>query len=160
MRSMICYRKAAVERAMKVQEVILRAMAKKITWWQAAEIIGLSDRSMRRWRERYEEFGYDGLFDRRQGKPSPKRVPVALVEEVLGLYRDRYFDLNVRHFQEKLQHEHQDRAELHLGEAGVARCRTGEARAQARSASPAASAAASARHAVAHRWQPSPLVSG
>src|SRR5438309_773114 len=106
MRSMICYRKAAVERAMKVQEVILRATAKKITWWQAAEIIGLSDRSMRRWRERYEEFGYDGLFDRRQGKPSPKRVPVALVEEVLGLYRDRYFDLNVRHFHEKLHSEH------------------------------------------------------
>ena len=43
MRSMICYRKAAVERAMKVQEVILRAMAKKITWWQAAEILGPSD---------------------------------------------------------------------------------------------------------------------
>jgi transposase len=85
---MICYRKAAVERAMKVQEVILRAMAKKITWWQAAEIIGISDRSMRRWRERYEEFGYDGLFDRRQGKPSPKRLPVAVVEQVLGLYRD------------------------------------------------------------------------
>jgi transposase len=103
---MIFYRKAAVERAMKVQEVILRAMAKKITWWQAAEILGLSDRSMRRWRERYDEFGYDGLFDRRQGKPSPKRVPVALVEQVLGLYRDRYFDLNVRHFHEKLAAEH------------------------------------------------------
>jgi hypothetical protein len=71
---MICYPKAAMERAMKVQEVILRAMAKKITWWQAAEILGISDRHMRRWRERYEEFGYDGLFDRRQGKPSPKRV--------------------------------------------------------------------------------------
>jgi PleD family two-component response regulator len=43
MPSMICYPKAAVERAMKkVQEVILRAMAKKITWWQAAEIIGIS----------------------------------------------------------------------------------------------------------------------
>src|SRR6267154_1245554 len=96
MRSMFCYRKAAVERTMKVQEVILRAMAKRITWWQAAEIIGISDRSMRRWRERYEEFGYDGLFDRRQGKPSPKRVEV--VEQVLGLYRDRYFALNVRHF--------------------------------------------------------------
>jgi transposase len=106
MRSMFCYSKAAVERAMKVQEVILRAMAKKITWWQAAEIIGISDRSMRRWRERYEEFGYDGLFDRRQGKPSPKRVPVALVEQVLGLYRDCYFDLNVRHFHEKLHREH------------------------------------------------------
>jgi transposase len=103
---MFCYRKAAVERAMKVQEVILRAMAKKITWWQAAEIIGISDRQMRRWRERYEEFGYDGLFDRRQGKPSPKRVPVAQVEQVLGLYRDRYFDLNVRHFHEKLHSDH------------------------------------------------------
>jgi transposase len=106
MQSMFFYTKAAVERAMKVQEVILRAMAKKITWWQAAEILGLSDRSMRRWRERYQEFGYDGLFDRRQGKPSPKRVPVAVVEQVLGLYRDRYFDLNVRHFHEKLAAEH------------------------------------------------------
>src|SRR5947207_3107735 len=107
MRSMFSYPKAAMERAMKVQEVILRAMAKKITWWQAAEIIGISDRQLRRWRVSYEEFGYDGLFDRRQCKPSPERVPVARVEQVLGLYRDRYFDLNVRHFQEKLQHEHQ-----------------------------------------------------
>ena len=101
------YSKAAVERAMKVQEVILRALAKKITWWQAAEIIGISDRHMRRWRERYEKFGYDGLFDRRRGQPSPKRVPLAMVEQVLGLYRDRYFDLNVRHFHEKLGTEHQ-----------------------------------------------------
>jgi len=68
MQSMFCYRKAAVERAMKVQEVILRAMAKKITWWQAAEIIGISDRQMRRWRERYEGFGFRGLFDRRRGE--------------------------------------------------------------------------------------------
>jgi hypothetical protein len=52
MQSMFCYPKAAVERAMKVQEVILRAMAKKITWWQAAEIIGISDRQMRRWHVR------------------------------------------------------------------------------------------------------------
>ena len=52
---MFSYPKAAMERAMKVQEVILRAMAKKITWWQAAEIIGISERHMRRWRERYEE---------------------------------------------------------------------------------------------------------
>src|SRR5246127_5356397 len=107
MAGMFCYPKAAMERAMKVQEVILRAMAKKITWWQAAEIIGISDRQMRRWRERYEEFGYDGLFDRRRGKPSPKRVPLGLVEQVLGLYRDRYHDLNVRHFHEKLRDEHE-----------------------------------------------------
>ena len=43
---MVAYSKAAVERAMKVQEVILRAIAKRITWWQAAEIIGVSDRQM------------------------------------------------------------------------------------------------------------------
>src|SRR6202163_2516922 len=107
MGSMISYTRAAMERAMKVQEVILRAAAKKITWWQAAEIIGISDRQMRRWRERYEGFGFRGLFDRRRGKPSPKRVPVAVVEKVLELYRERYFDLNVRHFHEKLQEEHQ-----------------------------------------------------
>jgi transposase len=106
MQSMVVYSKAAVERAMKVQEVILRAMAKKITWWQAAEIIGISDRQMRRWHERLEEFGYEGLFDRRRGQPSPKRVPLATVEQVLGLYRDRYFDLNVQHFHEKLEAQH------------------------------------------------------
>jgi transposase len=88
---------------MKIQEVILRALAKKITWCQAAEIIGISDRSMRRWRKRYEEHGYDGLLDRRRGKPSPKRVPLARAEEVLRLYPEKYADLNVRHFHEKLQ---------------------------------------------------------
>ena len=103
---MFSYTQAAMERTMKVQEVILRAMAKKITWWQAAEIIGISDRQMRRWHERYEEFGFRGLFDRRRGKPSPKKVPLAVVEKVLGLYREKYFDLNVRHFHEKLQAEH------------------------------------------------------
>ena len=103
------YPESAVERAMKLQEVILRAMAKKITWWQAAEIIGISDRQMRRWYQRYQQFGYDGLYDRRRGRPSPKRVPVETVEQVLGLYREKYFDLNVRHFREKLVEEHQIR---------------------------------------------------
>jgi transposase len=107
MQGMVSYTKAAMERAMKVQEVILRAAAKKITWWQAAEIIGISDRQMRRWRERYEEFGFRGLFDRRRGKPSPKKVPLAKVERVLELYREQYFDLNLRHFHEKLISEHQ-----------------------------------------------------
>src|SRR5438477_12747040 len=58
---------------------------------------------MRRWRERYQKHGYDGLFDRRVGKPSPKRVPVETVERVLALYQEKYFDLNVRHFHEKLR---------------------------------------------------------
>ena len=51
----------------EVREVLLQAMAKKITWWQAAEIIGVIARTMRRWRERLEEHGYDGLADRREG---------------------------------------------------------------------------------------------
>ncbi len=100
------YPRAAVERAMKVQEVILRAMAKKITWWQAAEIVGMSDRQMRRLRWRYENYGYDGLLDRRRGRPSERRVPLALAEQVLGLYREKYYDLNVRHFHEKLGEQH------------------------------------------------------
>jgi transposase len=100
------YLRAAVERAMKIQEVILRAVAKKITWTQAGEIIGLCERQMRRWKERYEEFGYDGLFDRRLGKPSPKRVPLKTVEEILRLYQEQYADFNVRHFHEKLREKH------------------------------------------------------
>jgi hypothetical protein len=57
-----------MERAMEIQEVRLRAMARKITWFQAAEILGFTDRHLRRIGERYQEFGYDGLFDRRRGQ--------------------------------------------------------------------------------------------
>jgi transposase len=92
---------------MKVQEVILRAMAGKLKWWEAAEIIGVTDRTMRRWRQRYQEHGYDGLYDYRSGQPSPKRMPMKTLEMVLQLYREKYFDFNVRHFHEKLQEEHQ-----------------------------------------------------
>jgi len=91
---------------MKVQEVILKAMAGSLKWWEAAEIIGVSDRTMRRWRERYEEDGYDGLYDHRKHRPSPKRVPLKTAEKVLQLYREKYFDFNVRHFCEKLVEEH------------------------------------------------------
>jgi len=105
MQSMEAYPRAAMERAMKVQDVMLQAMAKRITWWQAAEILGISDRHMRRWRERYVEEGYNGLLDRRRGQPSRRRVPVATVEKVFALYREKYFDLNVQHFHEKLQAE-------------------------------------------------------
>ena len=91
---------------MKLQDVLLKAMAKQITWWQAAEIIGVSDRTMRRWRERLETDGYKGLADRRKGKPSFRRVPLATCEEVLRLYREVYPDLNVRHFHQKVREEH------------------------------------------------------
>ncbi len=101
---------AAVERAMKLQDVMLRAMAKRITWFQAAEILGISCRQMQRWKTRFEHEGYEGLFDRRRGLPSPKRVPLETVETVLRLYQEQYFDFNVRHFHEKLSSEH----DIHL----------------------------------------------
>src|SRR5579872_3874315 len=95
-----------MERMMKVQDVLLKAMAKKITWWSAAEILGVSDRTMRRWHERLEKHGYVGLGDRRKGKPSPKRIPLEAMEELLRLYREKYYDPNMRHFHEKLRDEH------------------------------------------------------
>jgi len=91
---------------MKIQEVILKAMAGKLKWWEAAEIIGVTDRTMRRWRERYQEHGYSGLWDYRKRSPSPKRIAVEVLERVLQLYREKYFDFNVRHFHEKLTEEH------------------------------------------------------
>jgi transposase len=100
------YSAAEMERMMKVQDVLLKAMAKKITWWAAAEILGVTDRTMRRWRSRLEEGGYSGLADRRKGKPSAQRIPLATVEKVLGLYKETYYDLNIRHFHEKLRDKH------------------------------------------------------
>ena len=100
------YSVAEMERMMKVQDVLLKAMAKKITWWAAAEILGVTDRTMRRWRERMEADGYAGLADRRKGKPSSQRIPLAVVEEVLRLYKETYYDLNIRHFHEKLRELH------------------------------------------------------
>jgi hypothetical protein len=91
---------------MKLQDVILKAMAKKISWLDAAEIIGVCDRTMRRMREGYQKFGYDGLRDGRSGKQCSHRVPMDTAEEVLRLYREVYFDLNIRHFHEKLRDEH------------------------------------------------------
>jgi transposase len=88
---------------MKLQDVILKAMAKSLTWVEAAEIAGMSVRNMQRMRQRYQEDGYNGLFDQRRGKRSIHRIPMETAERVLALYRDQYFDLNVRHFHEKLK---------------------------------------------------------
>jgi transposase len=97
---------AETERMMKAQEVILKAAAGKLKWWEAAEIMGVTDRTMRRWRERLNEHGYSGLWDYRKRQPSPKRVPMQAVEQVLQLYREKYFDFNVQHFHEKLRQVH------------------------------------------------------
>lgn len=91
---------------MKREEILLRAYARKINWIEAADILGMSYRHLQRVREAYERAGFDGLHDKRAGKESPRRIPVATVEEVLMLYRETYFDFNVRHFHEKLREEH------------------------------------------------------
>jgi hypothetical protein len=100
------YSGAAWERAMKREEIILRAYAKKLTWIEAAEILGMSDRHLRRLRDAYERVGFNGLHDARAGRESSRRIPVAVVEEVLMLYRETYFDFNVAHFHEKLVEKH------------------------------------------------------
>lgn len=91
---------------MKLQDVILKAMAKKIRWIDAAEIAGMSVRNMQRKRQDYIEHGYTGLFDQRRGKRSIQRIPMETAEKVLELYQSTYFDLSVRHFHEKLGSEH------------------------------------------------------
>src|SRR5262245_44532564 len=101
------YSRPAVERAMTIQQVLLRAMSGQYSWLQAAEILGMNPRSVRRWRDRYERFGYDGLLDRRRGTPSPRRAPLAEVEKVLRLFRERYNGFNSRHFHEIARREHQ-----------------------------------------------------
>lgn len=100
------YPPGAVERAMKVYEVITRALAGQLSWIQAAEILGRSPRSIRRLRWLLQHRGYDGLFDRRRQTPSPKRAPVAEVARLLALYRDRYQGFNVRHFHQLARRQH------------------------------------------------------
>jgi transposase len=90
---------------MKVEEVILRAVSGQITFWQAARILRMSPRHLRRVMQRYRHSGFDGLLDRRKGRPSTKRVPWVVAEQVLRLYREKYFDFSVRHFHEKLREE-------------------------------------------------------
>ena len=100
------YPPVALERAMTIREVVLRAMSGEITWIQAAEIIGCTPRSLRRWRGRFARDGYFGLLDRRRGRPSPRRAPFADVERFLRLYREHYAGFNARHFYQIARREH------------------------------------------------------
>jgi transposase len=100
------YPAAAWERAMDVQAVILKALSGELHWFRAAEILGMHPRSLRRWRERYEQHGYHGLLDKRGQRPSERRVPLAEVERILRLYREQYVGFNIRHFHEIVRREH------------------------------------------------------
>jgi transposase len=102
---MECYSQAAWEWAMRMQDVILRAISGEIHWFQAADILQMTPRNLRRWRERYERWGYNGLVDQRRC-PSKHRVPIPQLERVLQLYRERYCGFNGRHFHEIVRREH------------------------------------------------------
>ena len=97
---------SALERSMKVREVIFRAIRGEYTWLQASEILGMSPRSVRRWRLRMERHGYAGLIDMRRGIPSPRRAPVEEVRRILKLYSETYRGYNARHFYQTVKREH------------------------------------------------------
>ena len=90
----------------KFESVLDRVEARALSQVQAAEILGMSDRSFRRYRDRYAEEGLSGLFDRRLGKASAKRVPVDEIDWMLEQYRTHYCGWTVKHFHDRLQTHH------------------------------------------------------
>lgn len=96
------------ERAMRMHELLVRTLAGEFSWIEAAERMGVTARTMRRWRVRLEHFGEDGLVDRRC-RPSPRKVPGRIIQWIVRQYKSRYRGFNVRHFHAVLRREHQFR---------------------------------------------------
>jgi len=90
----------------KFRDVLSRWERGDLSMMEAGELLGMSERQFRRYRDRYEEDGLDGLFDRRLGRPSPKRVPSADARLMLELYGEVYRGWNVKHFHEHLVRDH------------------------------------------------------
>lgn len=88
------------------REIVVKAIAGELSWVAAARILGVSDRHMRRMRERYEEWGVDGLRDGRAGQPRTRRVSADTIAEVCRLKRDVYPDFSMKHFHEKVTETH------------------------------------------------------
>ncbi len=120
------YTAVAVERAMKVQQVIMQALSGAISWVHAAEILGLEPRRVRRWRARFEAGGPVALYDRRRQRPSRRTAPALEVQRILRLYRERFAGWNVRHCYRFARRDHAVRlsyrfVKLALQEAGLVR---------------------------------------
>ena len=90
---------------MKLQDVILKAIAKKITWLDAADIAGFSARTMDSLRQKYAAFGYDGLYDQHGRRRIVHRIPLPVAERVLALYQHSYAGMNPWRFHQKLRSE-------------------------------------------------------
>ena len=104
---------------MTKHEVLMRAIAKEITWIQAAQICGISDRQMRRLKREFERRGYEAVIDQRGRTLRRQRIALATLEQVCALKRERYADFSVQHFWEKLTAEH-GTAISHLDQADLA----------------------------------------
>ncbi|MDP6406289.1 MAG: ISNCY family transposase [Alphaproteobacteria bacterium] len=91
---------------MKFEEILERTSLRELSQWEAASVLGVSERTFRRWRDRFEAEGAEGLYDRRLGRVSGRRVPVDTVMAILELFDTRYFDFTAKHFWEKLVSEH------------------------------------------------------
>src|SRR6267142_1314829 len=83
----MAYTQAAVERAMKVHEVLMQALNGRQPWIQVAEVLGVSARTVRRLRWRYERDGFTGLYDHRHHTPSPRAVPLAAMPRAPAVFR-------------------------------------------------------------------------
>jgi transposase len=93
-------------RMQKFVDILGRWEAGCLSMLEAGELLGVSERQFRRYRDRYEEYGMEGLRDRRLGKPSAKRVPGREKDRMLTLYREAYRGWNVKHFHEHLRRDH------------------------------------------------------
>ena len=93
-------------RMMKFEEVYEQTLRRDLNQFDAASILGVSERTFRRWRDRFKDDGSEGLYDRRLGNVSGCRVPVDTVMEILDLFDTRYWDFTAKHFHEKLVSEH------------------------------------------------------
>jgi transposase len=93
-------------RMQKFRDVLSRWELGDLSMLEAGELLGVSERQFRRYRDRYEAEGLEGLVDRRLGKPSPKRVPSRDAQLMLELYGGAYRGWNVKHFHERLVGDH------------------------------------------------------
>jgi transposase len=93
-------------RRMRFEDIYGRWQQRRLSQAEAAEILGMSERTFRRWRDRYDGEGAAGLLDRRLGKASSRRTPVDQIDQVLTLYRERYGGFSARHFHDKLCQHH------------------------------------------------------
>lgn len=109
---------------MRFEGLLERHERGELSQLEAAEMLGMSERTLRRWRDRLRDEGPEGLRDRRLGKPSSRRACEAEIERMLGLYREQYHDHTVKHFHEQLTKRHGYKlgytvTKVHLQRAGL-----------------------------------------